>query len=47
MIHACNPSYSGGRDRRIMAQAKLARLYMKKKLKAKTLEACSSGRALV
>jgi hypothetical protein len=38
-VHICDPSYSGGRDRRISVQSqhkqKLARSYIKKKKKAR------------
>jgi hypothetical protein len=36
MVHSCNPSYRGGRDRRPRpAGKKIMRLYLKNKLKAK------------
>jgi hypothetical protein len=43
VVHACNPSYSGGRGRRIVipkpTQTKLRRSCLKIKLKEKGLEA--------
>jgi hypothetical protein len=32
IAHTCNPSYSGGRGRRIIAQATNARAYLKNKV---------------
>jgi hypothetical protein len=41
VVHSCNPSYSGRRDRRLTsskpAQAKLSRPYLENKIKIKGL----------
>jgi hypothetical protein len=37
VVHACNPSYAGGKGRRIVAPCKSRRPYLKKKLKSKRL----------
>jgi hypothetical protein len=50
VVHACDPSYSGGRGGRVMVwgqpKGKSMRPYLKIKLKAKGLWCKSSGRAL-
>jgi hypothetical protein len=42
VVHTCNPSYSGGRGRKIPSsrpgQARLMRLYLKTKIQTKVLE---------
>jgi hypothetical protein len=51
MVHACNPSYSAVRDKKMVSsrssQAKLARPYIKKKIKTKDREPSSNGRVLI
>jgi hypothetical protein len=51
VVHACNPSYLGGRGRKISnlrpACAKVTRPYLKNKIKTNRLGYSLSGRELV